>query len=258
VGGGVSETATSNDASSLNVGKLGSQQELKRCTKCDTLKALELFSKNRRKPDGLDLHCRQCIRERIRSKKARQLAEGLCTSCGRPRGDSRSRWYCRKCLTRDSSTRRSREMRATAIRAYGGESPACVCCGETQPAFLTLDHVNNGGRAHRREKGNQGVYHELRKGGYPPGFQILCFNCNMARGWYSSCPHDIEGDPRPAHRCSPTPPRLAHGYARGANGDWQNPSSTRTRLAPAACNRGAESALGRRRLSGCEPRGALR
>jgi hypothetical protein len=87
-------------------------------------------------------------------------------------------------------------MRATAIRAYGGESPACVCCGETQPAFLTLDHVNNGGRAHRREKGNQGVYHELRKGGYPPGFQILCFNCNMARGWYSSCPHDIEGDPK--------------------------------------------------------------
>jgi hypothetical protein len=85
-------------------------------------------------------------------------------------------------------------MRATVSRAYGGESPACVCCGETHAAFLTLDHVNNGGRAHRREKGNQGVYHELRKCGYPPGFQILCFNCNLARGYYGLCPHDTEGE----------------------------------------------------------------
>jgi len=181
---------------SAEIDSLRVQGELKRCTKCDNLKALELFSKNRRKPDGRDLHCRQCIRERIRNKKARQLAQDLCTSCGRPRGDSRSRWYCRKCLTRDSSTRRSREMRAAVIRAYGGESPACVCCSETHAAFLTLDHVNNGGRAHRLEKGNQGVHYELRKGGYPPGFQILCFNCNMAKGYYGSCPHDTEGDPK--------------------------------------------------------------
>ena len=26
---------------------------------------------------------------------------------------------------------------------------ACSCCGETEPAFLTIDHVNNDGAEHR-------------------------------------------------------------------------------------------------------------
>jgi hypothetical protein len=190
----VVEIVEADSESSLDVARLPLQDQLKRCTNCGVLKVLESFSKNRCRADGLDLHCRQCTRQRIRSKKARQLAQGLCTSCGSPRGDSRSRWCCQKCLTRDSGTRRSREMRAAVIHAYGGESPGCACCGETLAAFLTLDHVNNGGRAHRREKGNQGVYHELRRAGYAPGFQILCFNCNLARGWYRSCPHSTKGD----------------------------------------------------------------
>ena len=130
-------------------------QPLKRCTYCGAFKSVEEFSGNVRKDDGLDSHCRQCTRKRMREKKARQLAQGLCTSCGSPRGDSQSRRCCQKCLTRDSGTRRSREMRATVIQAYGGESPFCFCCGEKQAAFLTLDHVDGGGCAHRRVRGNQ-------------------------------------------------------------------------------------------------------
>ena len=80
-------------------------------------------------------------------------------------------------------------MRAETLFAYSGAQPRCACCGEQRLAFLTLDHVNNGGRAHRRQKGNQGVYHELRRAGYPPGFRVLCFNCNLARGSYGSWPH---------------------------------------------------------------------
>jgi hypothetical protein len=78
------------------------------------------------------------------------------------------------------------------MRAYGGDHPACVCCREDGASFLTLDHVNNGGRAHRRQKGNQGVYHELRRAGYPPAYRILCFNCNVARGLYGQCPHQVD------------------------------------------------------------------
>ena len=96
------------------------------------------------------------------------------------------------CLVRISGTQRSREMRAAVMRAYGGEHPACVCCGEDGASFLTLDHVNNGGRAHRRKKGNQGVYHELRREGYPPAYRIRCFNCNVARGLYGQCPHQAD------------------------------------------------------------------
>jgi hypothetical protein len=165
---------------------------LKKCTKCGVAKRSECFSRNRRKSDGLDLHCRDCIRKRIRNKKALHLAHGKCADCGGEReGGSHS--YCLRCLRIRASTERSRQMRAQALAAYGGEAPRCACCGEERLEFLTLDHVNNGGRAHRREKGNQGVYHELRRAGYPSGFQVLCFNCNIARGLYKVCPHRAVG-----------------------------------------------------------------
>jgi hypothetical protein len=171
--------------------ELASGAQLKRCTKCGLTKGIDAFSRNRRHIDGLDLHCRACVRERIRKKKALHLAEGLCVDCGRLR-DCHSLNYCSRCLTSRDSTGRSRELRAQVLGAYSGETLSCVCCGEQQRAFLTLDHVNNGGRAHRRRMGNQGVYHELRRNGYPPGFQILCFNCNLARGSYGACPHASE------------------------------------------------------------------
>jgi len=68
-------------------------RELKRCTKCRLTKSSQAFSSNRRKLDGLDVHCRECIRERIRNKKALHIAKGLCPDCGRRR-DSSSLRYC--------------------------------------------------------------------------------------------------------------------------------------------------------------------
>jgi hypothetical protein len=97
------------------------------------------------------------------------------------------------------------------MRAYGGEAPACACCGEQGAAFLTLDHVNNGGNAHRRQKGNQGVYHELRRAGYPAGFQVLCFNCNVARRFYGHCPHQTGNSARSETATLEQTPRLGIG-----------------------------------------------
>ena len=31
-----------------------------------------------------------------------------------------------------------------------------------------------------------------RKNNYPEGFQVLCSNCNFAKGKYGSCPHTWE------------------------------------------------------------------
>lgn len=28
-----------------------------------------------------------------------------------------------------------------------------------------------------------------RKNNYPKGFQVLCHNCNLAKGFYGKCPH---------------------------------------------------------------------
>ena len=61
--------------------------------------------------------------------------------------------------------------------------------------FLTLDHVHNDGAAHRRALGKRGIggaamYRILKNQGFPPGFQILCFNCNWGKHHNGGvCPH---------------------------------------------------------------------
>ena len=84
----------------------------------------------------------------------------------------------------------ARRLRMKVLDAYGNQ---CACCGETTPEFLSVDHVNNDGSAHRRElKGfGRSIYRWLAMNGYPQDgrFQLLCHNCNMAKGLYGSCPH---------------------------------------------------------------------
>ena len=68
----------------------------------------------------------------------------------------------------------------------------CACCGETIREFLCVDHVNNDGNKHRREMRNtsgSSIYHWLILNEFPDGFQLLCYNCNMAKSIYGICPH---------------------------------------------------------------------
>jgi hypothetical protein len=82
-------------------------------------------------------------------------------------------------------------VRHQAIMAYGGYR--CACCGEGEPTFLTLDHTNNDGARHRRILGESSqVFAWLRRRGYPPGFQVLCTNCNHGRHRNGgTCPHKM-------------------------------------------------------------------
>lgn len=164
----------------------------KRCPRCGETKSLTAFSGNRRLKDGLDVHCRTCIRQRTRDKKARHVAAGRCADCGQERGSSPYRLYCQRCaeLHAAFSARYSRANHAAAISAYSGSVPRCACCGESGLPFLTLDHIDNDGKAHRRQyKGHQGMYRALARLGFPPGIRVLCFNCNLARAAYGVCPH---------------------------------------------------------------------
>lgn len=65
-------------------------------------------------------------------------------------------------------------------------------CDVTEPDFLTIDHVNGGGRQHRISIGKSGgdFYAWLVRNNYPKGFQVLCFNCNCAKGFFGKCPHE--------------------------------------------------------------------
>lgn len=87
------------------------------------------------------------------------------------------------------STREYRlRIREEALKAYGG---FCVNCGESRLPLLTLDHIDDNGAEHRREtntKGGWNFYRKMRQQGWPPGLQVLCYNCNCAKQFAGHMP----------------------------------------------------------------------
>ena len=87
------------------------------------------------------------------------------------------------------------KVKMLCLLAYGGNPPACACCGISDPRFLTIDHVEGGGTQHRIEiksRNGTGFYYYLRRAGFPknPPLQVLCWNCNCGRYHNGGvCPH---------------------------------------------------------------------
>lgn len=81
---------------------------------------------------------------------------------------------------------RQKVIRTVVLQRYGNK---CVCCGETNPRFLTMDHIKGGGRAHRKSIASIYDYLNLKPLDEEQ-FQILCFNCNCSKYWNNNiCPH---------------------------------------------------------------------
>lgn len=82
-------------------------------------------------------------------------------------------------------------VRLETLDAYGG---VCICCGEAEPYFLTIEHGNKDGAQHREQLGHHGkgvgFYRWLRVRGFPKdlGLSVLCHNCNHVSYW-RDCPH---------------------------------------------------------------------
>lgn len=117
------------------------------------------------------------------------VARGLCAACY-----SNAR-YARKAEEEreKQSTYRKRtrsRLREDMLDAYG-RCCACPNCPETNPAFLTLDHINGGGRAHRKEiNSGDGLLRRVRDEGYPADkYRLLCMNCNLLTRGGRICPH---------------------------------------------------------------------
>lgn len=118
------------------------------------------------------------------------VANGLCGACNSRRqywdDPEKYREEARK-----AGTDIRKRLRDALVEAYGGRC-ACTNCPETNSAFLTLDHINGDGRAHRMKMGSH-TYADLRRRGFPQeGYRLLCWNCNaMTRGG-KKCPHQEE------------------------------------------------------------------
>jgi hypothetical protein len=77
-------------------------------------------------------------------------------------------------------------LRLEVLNAYGNR---CACCGESTPEFLCIDHIHNDGAHHRKQIGSH-LYQWLKKHNFPKDrFQLLCQNCNFAKGIFGGCPH---------------------------------------------------------------------
>lgn len=140
----------------------------KTCRSCGVEKPVEEFNKNRAMRDGLNSYCKPCHRASVSAYKK-----------------ANPEW------ARERARAESRKLRNDILAGYGGR---CVCCGEDTPEFLALDHINGGGGIHRRQVGgNTPIYRDVRRRGFPKDeFQLLCHNCNTAKGMYGSCPHSIK------------------------------------------------------------------
>lgn len=153
-----------------------------------------------------DTLCTECRSQRIagvasdRSQRAIWKSAGLCCYCGKAPAPGVK--YCDEC--RLSTSKRNSKSRGLlkrqALEHYSQGRVECACCGESEPSFLTIDHIDGGGNQHRKSLGRVAsqFYRWLKLNDYPPGYRVLCFNCNIARGIFGVCPHEAKraGAPR--------------------------------------------------------------
>jgi hypothetical protein len=85
------------------------------------------------------------------------------------------------------------EKKKLVIEAYG---KICACCEEADIAFLSIDHIFGDGAEHRRTldcAAGTNFYHYLIMNNFPDKdrLQVLCHNCNVAKGTGHLCPHQL-------------------------------------------------------------------
>jgi hypothetical protein len=95
------------------------------------------------------------------------------------------RYVCWQCRGR----RERAQQKLRLLEAFGFK---CQCCGESNPYFLTLDHkVPGQGERSTRLKAHQ-LYARAAAEGWPKDkYQVLCMNCNFAKGHFGECPHSL-------------------------------------------------------------------
>ena len=137
------------------------------------------------------LKCKIIKNERLFYKSKKQILS-YCKSCHKESMTSRTKQLYKQIPEKYKEYRRTRNkaLRLEVLTNYGNGLIACNCCGESEIKFLGIDHVKGGGSRERKENGGGGrFYFFLKKSGYPKGYQVLCHNCNLAKGFYKKCPH---------------------------------------------------------------------
>jgi hypothetical protein len=153
---------------------------LKQCIRCKRELSYDEFYSHATNKNGLRGECKKCSYEvnRVwRNKNKEQF-------------DNTTRNYVNKNREKIRKYQNGWHLnfKKILVDAYGGK---CSCCGESEIRFLTLEHKNRGGSAHRKQVGGgRNVYQDVKRQGYPKDkYEILCFNCNCSQSNGQPCPH---------------------------------------------------------------------
>lgn len=143
-------------------------------------------------------------RERNREKFNQRMRDWRAANREKAREQSRE-WRNRKLakatpeeadLIRKAEADKTRRVQAACkdqvFAAYGGY--ICKCCGEDEPMFLSIDHIDNNGATERKlglyRGSGTAFYQWLRKNKFPSGYQVLCMNCQVGKHKNGGvCPH---------------------------------------------------------------------
>ena len=172
---------------------------MKTCVKCSLEKEEKDFYKCSRSRDGFNSWCKHCNNEhgvkkyrKGHTKKVKQAKNAYYLKNKEACLAKNREWRLNNPDRHKELRNKSRlKLKNQVIEAYGS---SCVCCGEKIIQFLTIDHIDNTGSSHRKEIGSSLFYSWLRKNNYPKdNYQLLCMNCNFAKGMYGECPHNKLG-----------------------------------------------------------------
>ena len=98
------------------------------------------------------------------------------------------------CIVYESQKKFQDKIKQMIIEKYSNETNACVCCKLTDIRFLALDHIYSIENYKGMPRGGYPLFLWLRKAGFPPGFQILCHNCNHSKAKHGICVHMIKNN----------------------------------------------------------------
>lgn len=166
---------------------------LAECRACQAIRRARYKEANRDRMREVHRHWQQNNRDRLKAAQERWKAKnpGLAK-------ERAAEWYREnREMVRSQERERYRSVKDQVYAAYGGYR--CQCCGEAEPKFLSIDHVNNDGNLSRkrygygvgRPAGGVKLYRTIIELGFPPDYQVLCMNCNWGKARNDGvCPHE--------------------------------------------------------------------
>lgn len=145
---------------------------------------------NNQYPDGYRVLCHNCNFKELVRKNQEDFANKVWDETNsfktRVCGDKIYQVDLKKMAITSKKHKLKRKLKC--LIHYGSETPVCHCCSFSDFDALSIDHIEGGGRKHSKEI-KISLYHWLIKNKFPPGFRVLCLNCNFSNGIYGYCPH---------------------------------------------------------------------